>query len=104
VGLQNGELISGGEDGNLRRWRDGEALGHPIQTGQGWVLSLAVLRNGQLVSGGGDGTLRWVRPQSLIRAACHELREHPALLSPRTAAERQASHTCRRHGRWMNRA
>lgn len=102
VGLPNGELISGGEDGNLRRWRDGEALGHPIQTGQDWVLSLAVLGNGQLVSGGGDGTLRWVRPQSVIRAACHELREHPALLSPRTAAERQASATCRRRGRWRN--
>jgi WD40 repeat protein len=58
VELPNGELISGGSDGTLRRWRDGEPVGEPLQTGQGMVLSLVELRNGELISGGSDGTLR----------------------------------------------
>jgi len=58
--LKNGELISGGEDGTLRRWRDSKPVadGKPIVTGQGMVLSLIELKNGELISGGQDGTLR----------------------------------------------
>jgi hypothetical protein len=53
-------VISGGEDGTLRRWRDGKALdgGQAIPTGQGWVRSLIELKNGEVISGGLDGTLR----------------------------------------------
>ena len=58
VALRNGQLISGGADGTLRRWRAGQPLGEGIQTGQGNVLSLIELGNGELVSGGEDGSLR----------------------------------------------
>jgi len=58
IELQNGELISGGFDGSLRRWRDGKPLGGAIPTGQGPVRSLIELRNGELISGGFDGSLR----------------------------------------------
>ena len=59
----NGELISGGRDGSLRRWWDGHTAGggQPIATGQGEVLSLIELKNGELISGGSNGSLRrWV--------------------------------------------
>jgi hypothetical protein len=36
IELKNGELISGGDDGTLRRWRDGKPVGDgkPIATDQ----------------------------------------------------------------------
>jgi hypothetical protein len=60
IELRNGELISGGGDGSLRRWRDGQPVGDgkPIATGQGGVWSLIELRNGELISGGDGGSLR----------------------------------------------
>jgi hypothetical protein len=60
IELTNGELISGGGDGSLRRWRDGKPVGDgkPIATGQGGVWSLIELRNGELISGGDGGSLR----------------------------------------------
>ena len=60
IELKNGELISGGSDGTLRRWRDGKPVGDgkPIATGQVAVRSLIELKNGELISGGYDGTLR----------------------------------------------
>ncbi len=58
IELKNGEVISGGFDGTLRRWREGKAVGQPIATGQGGVWSLIELKNGELISGGFDGTLR----------------------------------------------
>ncbi len=60
IELKNGELISGGSDGSLRRWRDGkpEGDGKPIATGQEGVVSLIELKNGELISGGYDGSLR----------------------------------------------
>ena len=54
----DGSLISGGDEGTIRRWRDGVRLGEPIPTGQGAVESLLELRNGDLISGGDDGSLR----------------------------------------------
>ena len=97
--LQNGELISGGDDGSLRRWRDGKPLGAAIPTGQGGVSRLIVLQNGELFSGGDDGSLRrWGDSKTVIEAACRQLREHPALLNPQTAAEKAASATCRNRG------
>jgi WD40 repeat protein len=60
IELKNGELISGGDDGTLRRWRDGKPVGDgkPIATGQDKVWSLIELKNGEVISGGFDGTLR----------------------------------------------
>ncbi|MEY4808930.1 MAG: hypothetical protein RLZZ206_3319 [Cyanobacteriota bacterium] len=60
IQLKNGELISGGADGSLRRWRDGkpEGDGKPIVTGQDIVTNLIELKNGELISGGRDGSLR----------------------------------------------
>jgi WD40 repeat protein len=56
--LNERELVSGGSDGSLRRWRDGQLIGHPIPTEQGEVTSLAMLSNDELVSGGSEGSLR----------------------------------------------
>jgi WD40 repeat protein len=60
VQLKNGELISGGEDGSFRRWKDGKPVddGKPFATGQRSVTSLVQLKNGELISGGSDGSLR----------------------------------------------
>ncbi|WP_094556168.1 TIR domain-containing protein [Synechococcus sp. 1G10] len=66
IDLKNGELISGGDDGSLRRWRNGKALGAAIPTGQGKVRSLIELQIGELISGGDDGSLRrWRNGKSL---------------------------------------
>ncbi len=99
IELNNGELISGGNNGSMRRWRDGKPLGDAIPTGQGAVLRLIKLQNGDLISGGDDGSLRrWGDSKTVIEAACRQLREHPALLDPQTAAEKAASTTCRNRG------
>lgn len=60
IELKNGEIISGGEDGTLRRWRDGLPAGdgQPIPTEHGWITSLIELKNGDLISGGGEGSLQ----------------------------------------------
>ncbi|MCS5694005.1 hypothetical protein NZK33_18770, partial [Cyanobium sp. FGCU-6] len=73
--LKNGELISGGRDGSLRRWRDGKPVGDgkPIATGQDGVNSLIELKNGELISGGRDGSLRRWTPAPIARAACRQI-------------------------------
>jgi WD40 repeat protein len=99
VELKNGELISGGDYGSLRRWKDDKPLGEKIASDQGPVWSLIELKNGELISGGEDGSLRrWGDSKAVIKAACEELREHPALVDPKSAAEKEASATCRRRG------
>ncbi|MEB3349873.1 MAG: hypothetical protein VKO00_07635 [Cyanobacteriota bacterium] len=59
--LRNGDLISGGADGTVQRWRSDQTVGAPIATHhQGAVTSLVELPNGDWISGGADGTLqRW---------------------------------------------
>ena len=104
--LKNGELISGGDDGSLRRWKDGKAVGDgkPIATGQGEVLSLVELKNGELISGGSDGTLRrWrehsslLSPQKLVKIVCKE--ELPEILkSAETIPEKEGAALCKRLG------
>jgi len=69
IELKNGELISGGNDGSLRRWRDGKAVGDAITTGQGGVWSLIALQNGELISGGKDGSLRRWRDGKAVGVA-----------------------------------
>jgi WD40 repeat protein len=49
---RDGVLITGGEDGSLRRWRQERPLGPPLPTGQGSVRVLTTLPNGDLLSGG----------------------------------------------------
>jgi hypothetical protein len=75
IELKNGEVISGGDDGTLRRWRDGKAVGdgQPIATGQGMVMSLIELKNGELISGGSDGSLRRWTSAPIARAACRQI-------------------------------
>ena len=60
---RNGDLITGGTDGLLRRWeaQSGRPLGAPLASGHQEVWSLTVLPNGDWVSGGREGTLRWWR-------------------------------------------
>ncbi|MFN7900187.1 MAG: TIR domain-containing protein [Synechococcaceae cyanobacterium] len=58
---RQGDLITGGTDGLLRRWRssDGTPLAAPIVTKHQEVWSIAVLDNGDWVTGGREGVLRW---------------------------------------------
>ena len=65
IELQNGELISTGNDslglhGTLRRWRDLEPVGesNPIVINHTFVTSLIELNNGELISTQDDGALR----------------------------------------------
>jgi WD40 repeat protein len=57
----DGQLLSGGSDGMLRRWDrgSGRSLGPPQPSGHNEVWSLAVLPNGGWISGGREGSLRW---------------------------------------------
>ena len=96
--LQNGILISGGSDGKIQRWRNFNRLGEPIKTSLDEVSRLVELKNGGLVIGGSDETLRRWNGKEVIKAACQELREHPALKTPQTASEFEASRTCRNLG------
>jgi hypothetical protein len=95
IELQNGELISGGNDGSLRRWRDGKAVGDVIPTGLGGVYSLIELKNGELISGRYDGSLRFSLP-AVAKEACRELdlANDPATIE--TAAGRAALDTCKK--------
>jgi hypothetical protein len=91
----NGELITGGEDGTLRRWKNGNAVGAAFPTGQRAVRKLIKMTSGEVVSGGKDGSLRFfLMPKDAIREACKELQEHPFLLSPKTPVEQKARKTC----------
>jgi hypothetical protein len=97
VELRNGELVSGGDDGSLRRWRNDKPVGGPLQTGQGRVLSLIELRNGELISGGHDGTLVWLSADRVIQNACrHELPE--LMRAPERLSDMKARDLCQRTG------
>lgn len=70
VQLRNGEVVSGGVNGSLQRWRihDGipRTLGGLMSTTQGTVIRLAQLPSGELVSVGADGSLRyWLNGKSM---------------------------------------
>ena len=99
IELKNGELISGGEDGSLRRWRDGKPVGDgkPIFTGQGWVFSLIELENGELISGGEfDSLRRWALKPTVI-SICRSIDlgsgSYPDEMQP---ARETALRSCRR--------
>ena len=73
--LKNGELISAGSNGTLRRWRDERPVGDgkPIATGHLQVESLIELENGELISGGADGTPRRWSLTTIARLACLQI-------------------------------
>ena len=98
IELKNGELISGGYDGSLRRWRDGKPVGDAIPTGQGQVLSLIELKNGELFSSGSDSSLRRFSLPAVAKAACRglDLANDPDTRG--TTAGRAALDTCRKLG------
>jgi WD40 repeat protein len=75
IKLNNGELISGGSDGTLRRWKDVVPVGdgRAIDTGHRTVTSLIQLDNGELMSGGLDGTLRRFSLKTVARTACQRI-------------------------------
>jgi hypothetical protein len=101
IELKNGEVISGGEDGTLRRWREGKAVGdgQPIATGQGWVSSLIELKNGELISGGEDGTLRRWALRPVVATLCHSLDLNTGTYPPAMAPAREAARqSCRQVG------
>jgi len=63
----NGELLSGGQDGSVKRWSNAGKLLTTITTGQRVVLSLVALPNGELLSGGPDGSVkRWSNDGKLL--------------------------------------
>jgi WD40 repeat protein len=57
--INQDELISGGGDGTLMRWRDGKKMGEPTKTGVEKVWSLGAGLNGELVIGDDDGNLQF---------------------------------------------
>lgn len=58
--LGNGDVLIGGESGDLQRWRDGRLIGKSMPSGQGYVTSLIPLKNDEFLSAGEDGSLvRW---------------------------------------------
>jgi hypothetical protein len=56
--LRDGDLLSGGDDGYLRRWRNGKLVGSPIKTPHTTVVSLVIRRNRDWVSGGSGGDIQ----------------------------------------------
>jgi WD40 repeat protein len=71
IELKNGDLVSGGSDGSLRRWRHDKPISAVIPSGQGKVISLIELKNGDLISGGSDGSMRRWRYDKPMGAAIH---------------------------------
>lgn len=69
VKYKSGEIITGGLEGSVQRWKNGRMIGEPIETDHqsAGVLSLVILNNGLLgvpvlVSAGGNGELNiWNR-------------------------------------------
>ncbi|MFM9103310.1 MAG: TIR domain-containing protein [Cyanobium sp.] len=61
LALRNGDLLAGGYDGKLRRWRGLQQVGPFLTNGEIPVLSLAELQNGEILSGDAEGRLRLLR-------------------------------------------
>jgi WD40 repeat protein len=73
VQLCNGDLISGGSDGNLHYWRDNKKLSHPTKTPHPRVYALSLLPTGDLVSGGDDDTVQiWRSGQPVARVSADQ--------------------------------
>ncbi len=95
--LKNGELISGGNLGGLRRWKDGQPVGDDKESDIGPTNDLVELKNGELVSGEGNGSLLFFSSRRLAQALCQE--ELPVLLlNPVTLAEKEGKALCERLG------
>jgi hypothetical protein len=55
--LENGDLVSGGDDGNLRQWHQGKQVAF-YNTPHNTVVSLLIRNNGDWVTGGSGGELQ----------------------------------------------
>jgi hypothetical protein len=96
--LPNGELLSAGIDGSLKRWgKEGTPLA-TISTHQQYVTSMLVLPNGDLLSGGDDGTIKRWSIETVAKRGCLDLQGHRLLRDPQTPAQRAARDNCRRLG------
>ena len=99
--LTNGDVVSGGSDGTIRRWQNGQidGDGNSITTGQGSVFSLIELKNGELITGGEDGTLRRWALRPVVAALCGSLDfssgTYPLAMAP---ARKAARASCRQVG------
>lgn len=71
--LENNVLITGGEKGTIRSWRDGKALSEPIELAQGPVSSMVMLKSGELITGGVVKFRRWPPKELILRNACEML-------------------------------
>jgi hypothetical protein len=97
--LPDGDLMSGGRDGTVRRWRNGLPLGDSFPADQGAINALLLTPDGMVISAGGQGSLRWLYPpRRAIALACQELAGHAVLLHPTTEVEREARQTCLHYG------
>jgi WD40 repeat protein len=56
--LPNGDLLSAGDDGRIRRWQHGQQQGPAIETPHNAVVSLVIRKNGDWVSGGSGGKIQ----------------------------------------------
>ena len=81
------------------RWREGRAVGEPIATGQGGVLSLIERKNGEVISGGRDGSLRrWSLPP-VVAALCRWIDLNSGIYPPAMEPAREAARrSCRKVG------
>jgi WD40 repeat protein len=70
--LPNGDWVTGGREGKLQWWHQGQRRGTSVPSGQGAVSALVALPNGEVISGGDDGSMRrWDsnnQPQQLTRS------------------------------------
>jgi WD40 repeat protein len=73
VKLKDGEVLTGGYNGKIRRWKQGRPVGDgsQIDTGhENGITCLLVLPGGDLFSGGYDGSVRRLSLSEAVRAAC----------------------------------
>lgn len=71
--LPSGDIVSAGEDGTVRVWRDGEhfqTIPHPCTS----VWAVSAMPSGDIVSGGSDGIVRIWSEASERAAAADELK------------------------------
>ena len=71
--LPSGDIVSAGEDGTVRVWRDGElfqTIAHPCTS----VWAISAMPSGDIVSGGSDGIVRIWSEASERAAAADELK------------------------------
>ncbi len=70
--LDNGRLVTGGDDGTIRVWRRNGEVSVVMAGHSGAVLSLVTLPTGEIASGGADKTIKtWANGQCLATLQGH---------------------------------